>query len=401
MALSRSPGILALYDRHQLVLDPAHQEAVLKIKRKAFHSTPGGRLEQAVPESRTLLDLAFAHGESAGVQTAQLMKLLDQYGVAALRRAIAEALERNTPRASSVAFLLRRQPRSTPLRLDLSHHPQAQALDIRPHDLETYDELARTKETDDDRAIICRLNSSRSACAPCPRSWTTSLRESPNPAAPLIKFSNNSLKLETAERSRRSLERRLRISGIKRFKPMADFDWSWPAKIERDIIERALTLDFLGETRNLILVGRNGLGKTMIAQNIAHAAVLAGHTVLFRSAAALLEELHRQSPEGRRRKLRGYANVGLLCIDEVGYLSFDDKAADLLYEVVNRRYERKPVILTTNRPFKEWNEVFPNATCIVTLLDRLLHHADVTAIEGDSYRMRESEQETAARRRKK
>src|SRR6266446_2722262 len=208
-------------------------------------------------------------------------------------------------------------------------------------------------------------------------------------------------KAEASERSRRSLERRLRISGIKRFKPMADFDWSWPAKIERDIIERALTLDFLGETRNLILVGRNGLGKTMIAQNIAHAAVLAGHTVLFRSAAALLEELHRQSPEGRRRKLRGYANVGLLCIDEVGYLSFDDKAADLLYEVVNRRYERKPVILTTNRPFKEWNEVFPSATCIVTLLDRLLHHAEVTVIEGDSYRVRESEQETAARRRKK
>src|SRR2546430_8445251 len=86
---------------------------------------------------------------------------------------------------------------------------------------------------------------------------------------------------------------------------------------------------------------------------------------------------------------------------EVGYLSFDDKSADLLYEVINRRYERKSVILTTNRPFKEWNEVFPNAACIVTLLDRLLHHADVTVIEGDSYRVRESEQETAARRRKK
>jgi DNA replication protein DnaC len=206
---------------------------------------------------------------------------------------------------------------------------------------------------------------------------------------------------EIAERSRRSLERRLRLSGIKRFKPMADFEWSWPTKIERDVIERALTLDFLPEGRNLILVGRNGLGKTMIAQNICHAAVLAGYSVLFRSAAALLEELHRQSPDGRRSKLRTYANVGLLCIDEVGYLSFDDKAADLLYEVVNRRYERKPVILTTNRPFKEWNEVFPNATCIVTLLDRLLHHADVTVLEGNSYRVRESEQETAARRRKK
>jgi DNA replication protein DnaC len=206
---------------------------------------------------------------------------------------------------------------------------------------------------------------------------------------------------EISERSRRSLERRLRLSGIKRFKPMADFEWSWPTKIERDVIERALTLDFLSESRNLVMVGRNGLGKTMIAQNLCHAAVLAGYSVLFRSAAALLEELHRQTPEGRRSKLRTYTNVGLLCVDEVGYLSFDDKAADLLYEVINRRYERKPVILTTNRPFKEWNEVFPNATCIVTLLDRLLHHADVTVIEGESYRVRESEQETAARRRKK
>jgi transposase len=134
------------YDRHQLVLDPAHQEAVLKIKRKAFHSTPGGRLEIAAPESKTLLDLAFAQGESAGTQTAQLTKLLEEYGAAALRRAILEALQRGTPRASSVAFLLRRQPRSTPLALDLSRHPQAQSLDVRPHALETYDDLACTKD---------------------------------------------------------------------------------------------------------------------------------------------------------------------------------------------------------------------------------------------------------------
>ena len=102
------------YDRHQLVLDPAHQQALLKTKRKAFDATPGGRLALAVPESETLLDLAFAQGESAGSQTAQLLKLLDLYGPAALRRAIGEALERNTPRASSVAFLLRKQQRSAP-----------------------------------------------------------------------------------------------------------------------------------------------------------------------------------------------------------------------------------------------------------------------------------------------
>jgi len=135
------------YDRGQPVLDPAHQQAVLKAKRKAFDVSPTGRLITAAPESKTLLDLAFAQGESAGSQTAQLLKLLDEYGAAALRRAIVEALERNTPRASSVAFLLRKHQRSSTPRLtvDLSHHPEAQSVDVRPHDLETYDELARPK----------------------------------------------------------------------------------------------------------------------------------------------------------------------------------------------------------------------------------------------------------------
>jgi transposase len=134
------------YDRGQVALDPAHREAVLKSKRKAFHSTPVGRLEQLVPESKAFLDQAFAHGESAAHEALRLSKLLHEYGAQALRRAIAEALNRSTPRASSVAFLLRRQPRSTPVALDLSRHPQAQSLDVRPHDLETYDGLARNED---------------------------------------------------------------------------------------------------------------------------------------------------------------------------------------------------------------------------------------------------------------
>ena len=196
--------------------------------------------------------------------------------------------------------------------------------------------------------------------------------------------------IEVAERAHRSLERRLRAAEIKKFKPMADFEWSWPTRIERDVIERALTLDFLAEARNLVLVGANGLGKTMIAQNICHAAVLAGHSALFRTASKLLTELHRQTPEGRRRKLRSYANVALLCIDEVGYLSFDDKSADLLYEVINQRYEQKSLILTTNKPFKQWASIFNNdGTLASAVLDRLLHHAETVVIEGSSFRMKD------------
>jgi DNA replication protein DnaC len=206
---------------------------------------------------------------------------------------------------------------------------------------------------------------------------------------------------EAAERSRRSLERRLRFSGIKKFKPMADFEWSWSTKIERAVIERALTLDFLAEARHVVLVGCNGLVKTMIAQNICHAAVLAGHSVLFCSAAALTGRLTSAGPARPPSQAAHLWQCGIV-VRGRGRVSFLRRpASDLLYEVIHRRYERKSVILTTNRPCQEWNEVFPNATCIVTMLDRLLPPADVTGIEGDSYRVRESEQETAARQRRK
>lgn len=205
---------------------------------------------------------------------------------------------------------------------------------------------------------------------------------------------------EIRERSRRSLERRLQRARIGRFRPMADFDWNWPKKIDRSTIERALTLDFIPDARNFIVMGSNRLGKTMIAQNIAHAAVQAGYTVLFRTASDLLTDLHCDSPQILRRRLQHYTRPALLCIDELAYLSYDPDAADLLYELVSRRYERRSMLITTNKAFKDWNTVFPNATSIATLLDRLTHHADITLIEGQSYRVRESELEIAARRKK-
>jgi DNA replication protein DnaC len=163
-----------------------------------------------------------------------------------------------------------------------------------------------------------------------------------------------------------------------------------------------LTLDFIAEARNLILVGTNGVGKTLIAQNLAHRAVQAGYNVWFRTASEVLADLAAaDSPQARRRKLRRLARPHLLCLDEIGYLSYDSQAADLLYEIVNARYERRSLLVTTNRAFKDWNTVFPNSTVISTLLDRLTHHADVTLIEGQSYRVRESELEAAARRKKR
>jgi DNA replication protein DnaC len=198
--------------------------------------------------------------------------------------------------------------------------------------------------------------------------------------------------LEEKDRARRSLERRLSRSRLGRFKPIADYDWSWPTRIDRDRIEAALRLEFLAETRNVVLVAPQGLGKTMIAQNIAHEAILAGHSVVVVTAAQLLLDLAAQdSARSLERRLRHYAKQSLLIIDEVGYLAFDNRNADLLFQVIARRYERKSLVLTTNLPFRDWPTIFPNATCATALIDRVIHHADVVAIEGKSYRLRQAE----------
>ncbi len=136
------------YNRQEEVLDPTHQQALLRTKRKARESTRAGRLEMAVPESAVLLERAFADGESAAHQIAHLLQLLDRYGARALRHAVREALGHNTPRAASVEFLLRQSNRATPLPLDLRRHPQAESVEVRPHDLETYDELAQRRDED-------------------------------------------------------------------------------------------------------------------------------------------------------------------------------------------------------------------------------------------------------------
>jgi len=200
--------------------------------------------------------------------------------------------------------------------------------------------------------------------------------------------------LEEQERRRRSLERRLKKACIGAFKPLSDFDWAWPKKIDRDAVEELLSLRFILEGSNAVLLGPNGVGKTMILRNVAHQATLRGHTVRFTTASDMLADLAAQeSSVALARRLRRYAQPRLLCIDELGYLSYDGRYADLLFEVVSRRYdEGRAIVLSTNKPFAEWSQVFPNAACVVTLIDRLLHRAELLDIEADSYRLKEAKE---------
>jgi DNA replication protein DnaC len=204
------------------------------------------------------------------------------------------------------------------------------------------------------------------------------------------------LRREEAGRQQRSLERRLHNSRIGRFKFMADFDFAWPAKFDREQLDDLFTLTWIDAGANVILVGPNGVGKTMIAQNLVYQAVVRGATARFVTASELLNDLAAQEGAAAlQRRLRRYCSPQLLAIDELGYLSYDHRHADLLFEVVTRRYGAKSTLITTNKPFAEWNEVFPNATCVVTLVDRLVHHAEIVPIEGESYRLKEAKEHAA------
>ena len=207
---------------------------------------------------------------------------------------------------------------------------------------------------------------------------------------------------EMAERGQRSLQRRVRNAHLGQFKPLADFDWSWPTQIDRAAIEELMALQFLADATNVVLVGGNGLGKSMIAANLGYQAVLAGHTVLFTTAGQLLGDLAAlDSDSALRSRLRRYAAPDLLLIDEVGYLSYSNRHADLLFELVSRRYQHKSTVVTTNKAFADWGEVFPNAACVVSLVDRLVHRAEVVRIEGESWRAKEAQERLAARARQR
>jgi DNA replication protein DnaC len=207
---------------------------------------------------------------------------------------------------------------------------------------------------------------------------------------------------EENERDKRSLERRLREAQVGQFKPMSQFNWDWPAQIDREQIEELFTLEFVKNKFNAVLVSTNGLGKTMIAQNLASAALGQGYTTRFVKASQMLNHLVECDGAGARaRRLKKYCTPDLLVIDEVGYMNYDNRYADLLYEVISGRYQKASTVVTTNKGFKQWGEIFPNAACVVTMVDRLVHQSETVVIEGDSYRAHEALERAAAKEKER
>ena len=196
---------------------------------------------------------------------------------------------------------------------------------------------------------------------------------------------------ECCRRDDRATVRRVAAARFPVLKTLEQFDWSWPTSINQLQVRHLFRLAFLEEKGNVIFIGAVGLGKSHFATALAHTACLQGKSALFTSATDIINSLAAsQASGGFKREMNKYLKPSVLVVDELGYLPIDKFGADCLFQIISARYERSSTIVTSNRAFKHWAEIFNNDSTLTSeLLDRLLHHAETVLIEGRSYRMKD------------
>jgi len=199
--------------------------------------------------------------------------------------------------------------------------------------------------------------------------------------------------LERAAREQRALERRLRNARLPKQKSLAEYDFKFPKRIPKAAIVRLFDCDFIEQHGCAVLIGPTGTGKTHLLTALGYTAVERGYSVCHTRVVDMINHLTAAQLNGSLGKtLRTYVRPSLLLLDELGYLPIDKQGADLLFQVVAARYETGSIVITTNRPFREWGKILDMDNTLATaLIDRLMHHGEGIVIQGDSYRMKDKE----------
>jgi DNA replication protein DnaC len=206
-----------------------------------------------------------------------------------------------------------------------------------------------------------------------------------------VEFLRRLVEGEAAARQDRARNRRIHDARFPVLKTLEQFDFTWPAKINRPAVQNLFRLKFIQDKANVAIIGGVGLGKSHLAIALGYAAAVAGWRVRFTTAIDIVNTLTAAHNAGRLvQEIKKYTSPAVLVVDEVGYLPIDKRGADLLFQIISQRYERGSIILSTNKVFKHWPGIFNNdATLTSAILDRILHHAETIIIEGKSYRMKD------------
>jgi DNA replication protein DnaC len=204
-----------------------------------------------------------------------------------------------------------------------------------------------------------------------------------------LSFLDELLEEEVAQKEQRRIETLLKLSGLPFTKTIDEFDFSFQPKLDRHQVMTLFDLDFVRRKENVIFLGPPGVGKTHLAVALAVKACRSGMTIFFTTMADLIAKLKKDQDNGSKSRQRGYFRSVLVIVDEVGYTPVSREECHLFFRFVSHRYERASTIITSNKSFSDWAELFHDPVIVTAILDRLLHHSIVVNIKGNSYRLRD------------
>ena len=382
------------YDREDMVFDPIHYLPLLEHKIGALDQAApraGWELPDAFPTLRRLLEARM--GKAGKREYVQVLRLLETFDLEVLHGAVKDALRLGAIGYDAVKHLVLCRIERRPPKLDLDIYPYLPRANVATTAAASYYELVGWRRVMTDTPQVLLAHHLKTLKLPTfLREYDKLARQCATEGADHVRYLVRLTELELIDRERRMVERRIRQARFPAVKSLDSFDFKAIASLNKMLVLELARCEYVERRENIIALGNSGTGKTHIALGLGLAACQKGLSVGFLTAAALVHELMEARDEKRLLRLqKQLAKYHLLIIDELGFVPLSKTGAELLFEVFSQRYERGSILVTSNLPFDEWTEIFGSERLTGALLDRLTHHVHILEMNGESYRLNQSQ----------